>query len=430
LNFQLILVSNELKSSKRNTLKTKQQLIIDKYIAKPIAFLLNFLVRIVGKMLSIDHSLDRDFKRIVICKFKGLGSIIQSTPMIAALREKYPNAEIIFVSTQANEAFLKRIDLIDTILTLQDKNAFALIGSLFKTWFRLVRMRPDVYIDLEIYSNFSTLVTLFSLSKNRIGFYLRSSSFRMGIYTHMMFFNSKVPISEVYLQIARLFGPLKSNPGLFPMDKNIQLNSGFIPKNNYIVINPNASDLRIERRWGKENFRTLIQQIQQKYPDLELILIGSGGERPYVSEVLEGINSPKIRNLAGKTSIDELIGIIKHAYLVITNDTGPMHIAFSCKSSTICLFGPCSPEQYGWIENTKVIYKKVYCSPCVHDFSTPPCKGNNTCMQLIEVSEVMQTVNSFLNDEIPLSSADLFQERTHYFVSNEALGLVNRSSVK
>jgi hypothetical protein len=51
-------------------------------------------------------------------------------------------------------------------------------------------------------------------------------------------------------------------------------------------------------------------------------------------------------------------------------------------------------------------------------------------MQLIEVSEVMQTVNSFLNDEIPLSSADLFQERTHYFVSNEALGLVNRSSVK
>ncbi len=69
-------------------------------------------------------------------------------------------------------------------------------------------MRPDVYIDLEIYSNFSTLVTLFSCSKNRISFYLRSSSFRMGIYTHMMFFNSEVQISEVYLQIARLFGPV------------------------------------------------------------------------------------------------------------------------------------------------------------------------------------------------------------------------------
>jgi ADP-heptose:LPS heptosyltransferase len=409
--------------------KIKQQIIIDQYIAKPIAYLLNFLVRIIGKIASIDHSLDHDFKRIVVCKFKGLGSIIQSTPMLAVIREKYPNAEIIFVSTKANEAFLKRIDLIDTIITLHDKNPFTLIGSVFKAWFRLFRMRPDIYIDLEIYSNFSTLITLFSISKNRIGFYLRSSSFRMGIYTHMMFFNSKVPISEVYLQIARLFGPIKSSPKLFPMDKNIEFSTNLLPSKSYIVINPNASDLRLERRWGKENFKKLIQQISRKYPNYEIVLIGSKDEREYVSEIIEDFDSNNIQNLAGKTNIDELIGIIKNAQLVITNDTGPMHISFSCNSPTICLFGPCSPEQYGWVENTKIIYKKVYCSPCVHDFSTPPCKGNNTCMQLIEVSEVMEAIVSFFEHGMLSNSSNISLDQTQYIVSNETLGLVNRSSL-
>ena len=60
----------------------RKQIVADKIIAKPVAFLLNFLVRIVGQLLSIEHRLDKDFKTIVICKFKGMGSIIQSSPML------------------------------------------------------------------------------------------------------------------------------------------------------------------------------------------------------------------------------------------------------------------------------------------------------------------------------------------------------------
>lgn len=248
-------------------MKTRQQLLIDLYIAKPVAYLMNFLVRIAGKLLAIDHSLDREFKRIVVCKLKGMGSIIQATPMLTALRHRYPDAKITFVSTSANAGILRKVSHIDDIILINDKSMVKLTGSLLQALWRLICLRPDVYIDLEIYSNFSTLVTTFSLARNRIGYYLRSSSFRMGIYTHMMFFNSRVPVSESYLQIARLFGALKQPVTLYPLYQDIALPHYPLPARGYIVINPNASDLRIERRWGAERFHNLIRQCAARYPE-------------------------------------------------------------------------------------------------------------------------------------------------------------------
>src|SRR5690606_41311836 len=99
----------------------RSQILLDKYIAKPVAYLLNFIVRIAGKLLSIDHNLNKDFRTIAICKFKGMGSIIQATPMLQAIRNRFPDAEIIFVSSVANKSLLEKIDLVNTIITLDDR---------------------------------------------------------------------------------------------------------------------------------------------------------------------------------------------------------------------------------------------------------------------------------------------------------------------
>ena len=402
-------------------MNVRTQIIVDKYIAKPIAYLLNFLVRLVGKLLRINHKLDRDFTRIAVCKFKGMGSIIQATPMLEALRKKYPNAEIIFVSTQGNRKFLEKIDLIDTIVTVNDSGFFTFIGSNIKSLFYLMRHRPQVYFDLEIYSDYSTLFTLFTFSTNRVGFYLRSSSFRMGIYTHMMFYNPRVPISKVYLQLAQLLGCEAEGTSLFSLIPG----KTETPHNKaYIVINPNASDLRLERRWGKTNFVQLIRFLLDKHPDYDILLIGSKSERPYTETIASEIEDERLINTAGKTSIDGLIETIAGARLMISNDTGPMHIAFCTNTPVVCLFGPCSPNQYGVSENAHVIYKPVYCSPCVHDFEVPPCKGDNVCMKLIEQMEVTAKVDSLLNEptlSTPLQGTDfLYKEDENVF------GQVNR----
>lgn len=400
-------------------MKIKNQIVIDNLVIRPIAYLLNFLVRIVGKITNIDHSLDKEFKTIVICKFKGLGSIIQSTPMIESFRNAYPNAEIIYLSTESNKTLLDKIHIIDSVYTINDKSIFKLITSLIKVQMKLIQKRPDVFIDLEIYSNFSTLVGVFSFAKNRIGFYLRSSSFKMGIYTHMMFFNSTLPISEVYYQLFRLFKKEIPKPKLYPLKSNSNLS---LP-NKYIVINPNASDLRIERRWDISNFEAIIKIILNQYSDYSIILIGSKNEEEYTNQLLNVENlDNRLISLAGKTSMDELIHVITNATLVITNDTGPMHLSFACEKATICLFGPCSPNQYGFYENTKIVYKKLYCSPCVHDFNIPPCKGNNLCMQMIKVQEIKELIEEVIENK----KMNKAEKEINYSVEGNVLGLVIR----
>jgi ADP-heptose:LPS heptosyltransferase len=380
------------------------------------------VARFLGMILGVDHSLNKPFKRIVVCKFKGMGSIIQATPMLQALRQKFPNAEIVFVSTKSNAQFLKKIDLIDSIITINDTGFFNLLGTSISCIFKLWKKKADVYIDLEIYSNFSTLVSLFSLAKNRIGFYLRESSYRMGIYTHMMFFNPRVPISEVYVQIARLFGEVPQDLHLFPIYKNTVSEKNNTSK--YIVINPNASDLRIERRWAAQNFTALIKLILEKYPHQDLVLIGAPSEKEYTQTVSNSINSDRLTNMAGKTTMDELIVLIKNAQLVITNDTGPMHLAFACNTPTVCLFGPCSPQQYGTQKNATIIYKGLYCSPCVHDFNIPPCAGDNMCMKLISVDEVFEAVCRNLDGS--LRSEKTQDSDPSFGAESKVFGLVKR----
>ncbi|MDY0140475.1 MAG: glycosyltransferase family 9 protein [Bacteroidales bacterium] len=401
-------------------MNTRTKLFLDKSIAKPFAYLLNFLVRIVGKIARINHNLDKDFKTIAVCKFKGMGSIIQSTPMLQALRKKFPSAEIIYVSSKSNEAFLKKINLIDTVVVVDDSGLFKFIWTNFSALFFLIKKHPEVYFDLEIYSDYSTIFTTFSLSKNRIGFYLRSSTFRMGIYTHMMFFNTRVPVSKAYLQLSKILDCETEDLSLYNF-----ASKGLQPKklsDNYIVINPNASDLRLERRWGKQNFIDLISYMLDKYQELDILLIGSKDEIEYTGEISKEFSNKRLIDTSGKTSLDELISIIANAKLMITNDTGPMHIAFSSNTPVICFFGPCSPEQYGISKNAYPIYKPIYCSPCVHDFETPPCKGNNSCMNLISCDEVVKIVDQILNNQNPKIENSKFV----YSYENKVLGMVNR----
>ena len=94
-------------------MKVNAKIWIDRNIIKHLVWLLNGLVRIVGKVLNLNHDLKRNFERVAIAKYKGMGSILQATPLLNSLRAKYPNAEITFISTKSNKAFLETLPMID-----------------------------------------------------------------------------------------------------------------------------------------------------------------------------------------------------------------------------------------------------------------------------------------------------------------------------
>jgi ADP-heptose:LPS heptosyltransferase len=273
-------------------LKLKSKIVIDKYIGLPMVYVLNVLARIMGFFLRIDHSLGRPVKTIAVCKFVGMGSIVQSTPLLKTLRKNYPSAKIIYITNISNGSLFHFIDEADEVFHVSDKSIGLLISSNLSLLLKLWKNRPDVYIDLEIYSNYSSVITTMSLAKNRMGFFKDDKTYRKGMYTHMIFYNIKSPVSQTYLQFARLLGcketitevsinASKIDPGSRAIVSS-KLNNAITGK--YILINPNASDLRLERRWPKENFVQLIRQLSKEFPGLKMILIGDKNESEYVPE--------------------------------------------------------------------------------------------------------------------------------------------------
>lgn len=322
-----------------------------------------------------------------------MGSIIQATPLIQTLRKNYPRAKIIFITTSGNAALLKHIPEIDEVILVSDNNIRSIIRTSFKLIIKLWRIEPELYFDLEFYSNYSGIITTLSKATNRFGFYNPEKAYRKGIYNYLVPFSVDAPISETYLQFTDL---LKCDHKITTL--KIELPSSHSEFKNkialaegkkYIVVNPNASDLRLERRWPKNSFAEVLAFLLTHYPSHKIILIGNKTEAEYVNEIAHTFKKDSnLIDSSAKLTLTELILLIAGADLMLTNDTGPMHVAFALKVKTISLFGPCSPKQYGTIKNGITFYKKVDCSPCVHTFLIPPCKGNNICMKNISVQEV------------------------------------------
>ena len=392
-------------------MNTRIQIGIDKTFGSFLNILLFGIVRLFGKILRINHDLNRPFQRIVVCKLKGMGSIVQASALLATLRKNYPTAEIIFVSTEANKSILNFYgDQINGTVLIQDNSIFQLIKSSISALWKLWKFRPQVYIDIEVYSNYSSLLCTLSAASNRFGYYKSDKNYRSGLYTHLMYYNIKAPLSEIYLQMARILPIKEVDHELIPLILSDEIQSDSIRKLrefnpkiepfNYLVINPNASDLRLERRWPADNFIQLIQEIRVLEPEMFLVLIGNKQEANYVNEIAKHFQQDnRVIDSSGRLKLDELIAVMNNAKGIITNDTGPLHLALALRKKTIGLFGPCAPDQYGQMQTCIPVYTNVYCSPCVHEFINPPCAGDNQCMKRINVSMVINAWKKLMEEQ-------------------------------
>ncbi len=183
----------------------------------------------------------------------------------------------------------------------------------------------------------------------------------------------------------------------------------------YVVVNVNASDLLIERRWPAERFVEVIEWLLTRESSA-VVLTGAPGERSYVTEVVGRVRGETVRlvNLAGELTLGGLFALLEDARCVITNDTGPMHMAWALGAPTVAHFRPVNPAHYGMVgDRFRILRKPVYCSPCVHEVDEPPCNGNNICMQRVGVAEVIEAVESLLSGQadagpIGVSDVDFF----------------------
>lgn len=399
-------------------MKTRHKLLVDRIVGLPISWALNLMARGLGGVLHRDHSVARaNTRTIVIAKYVGMGSLLQATPLIRSVRAAFPEARLILVTGRGCRGLAERIEYIDEIVLVDDSGLFRLAGSSLGTIARLIKERVDLYFDLELYSAYASIMALLSLARNRVGFFRVSAEHKRGNYTHLMYFNARHPIRYVYLQLGRLVGCEPVEPDRLGrmriLDRDREEVAGRLDpllagRRRYFVVNPNASDLMLERRWAAEKFAGLIEQLVALY-EMPVVLTGTAAERPYVGRLASSIGEggERVLNLAGELSLGGLLALLDGARCVITNDTGPMHMALALGAPTVGLFGPVDPRHYGWVDpKVRMIHKPLYCSPCVHEVDEPPCHGNNVCMKRISIEEVLRAVESVMMSPADSSSGE------------------------
>jgi len=173
---------------------------------------------------------------------------------------------------------------------------------------------------------------------------------------------------------------------------NPNLKSSFTNSAPVIGINPGAS-YGEAKRWYPEEFAKVAAELSNKYD----ILIFGGPNEKKIAEDIEKLLIEKgvsnYQNIAGKTSISELVSQISSLDLFLTGDSGPMHIAAGFQVPTVAIFGPTRDKETSqWMNQKSIIVKKTLdCQPCMK--RTCPLKHHN-CMKLIKAREVLNAIES------------------------------------
>ena len=420
----------------------RQRVLADRLVALPLEFAFNGLARLLGATMRRDHTESAtNVRRIAVAKLVGMGSIVQATPLLRALRARFPGARITLVTLAANRDLVASLPGVDDAVYLDDSGAARMAISTARAVVTLIRRRIDLYFDLELYSAFASLLALWAIARNRIGFYRRSTQYKNGTYTHLVYFNNRMPVRRLYLQLGRVVGaahPAEDAVGPLAVPDDARRSAaakmadatGWPAGEPYLVVNANASPLLLERRWPAEFVVEAIDRLTGL--GHRVVLIGSGSERPYVAGLIDRL-SPAARdraaNAAGLLALPETLAVLDGAAVVLTNDTGPMHLAVALGRPTVCLFGPVDPDHYGHpADHVVTLYAPVFCSPCVHEIDEPPCNGNNVCMQRLTPDLVVGSVLQLLEPgpprggrvRLPVVSDD---------AQDNPLGLVVRASM-
>jgi len=158
-------------------------------------------------------------------------------------------------------------------------------------------------------------------------------------------------------------------------------------------INPGAS-YGSAKRWYPEEFAKVASELSSKY---DIIIFGGLSEVDIASDIEKALIENGIdnyQNLAGNTTIPELINHISKLDLFITGDSGPMHVAAAFQVPTVAIFGPTKDDETSqWMnEKSSIVKKNLDCQPCMK--RTCPLQHHN-CMNLIKAVDVLSAVKTF-----------------------------------
>ncbi len=335
-------------------------------------------------------------KKILVVNVNWVGDVVLSTPVFKALKDNYPEAFISCLAVPRVREILERSPGVDRIISYDEKGIHKTPWAKLKLIAALRREHFDAAFILHRSLTRALLIFLAGIPQ-RIGYATKN---RGWLLTRRIFEPvGSLHRSDYYLKVIEAFNIRVNDricelkPG--PRDKNIEdmlRGNGITEKDFLVVVHVGGNwDLK---RWPQDNFALLIKQLASRY-QAKIVIPGTREDIGLAQEIARASGIDPVL-LAGKTNLKELMTLMERADLVISSDSGPVHIANSLGVDVVGIFGPTRPEVTAPRGKGRVfiLQKDVGCNrhPCY--FLQCP---DNVCMQAITVQDVLETIEKIRN---------------------------------
>lgn len=335
---------------------------------------------------------------ILVVNVNWLGDVIFSSPVFRALKTAYPGARLSCLAVPRVKDVLECVPFIDEVIVYDEdgrhKGPFGKAGLAYQ----LRRRRFDAAFLLHKSLTRALLVYLAGIPQ-RIGYDTKK---RGMLLTHAVPYpcETKTHRLDYYLNIVESFGVRPaSRMAELRVDQaadeevGLMLAEHSIGQRDFVVVlNPGGNwDLK---RWPGESFVKLLKRLcAGSDPEVKIILTGAQSDAGLTGDMIARIpqRNGRVMDLAGKMGLKHLIALMARADIVVSADSGPLHIANSVGTDTIGLFGPTRPEVTGPRGRGRsfILQRDVGCNRNACYYLKCP---DNSCMQAVHVEDVVDAV--------------------------------------
>jgi ADP-heptose:LPS heptosyltransferase len=356
--------------------------------------------------------------------------------MFELIRAKYPRSSIHLLLFGRNQGLLEVLDLVPraNLLILDDRSFLGFVLSGIRILRSFHRLRIDTVFDCELFSRISSLISLLSGAKVRVGFHPHTQEglYRGDFINRPVIYNPYVHISAQFMTMVHSLEQqgtpstkIVDPPGPLPEPKTLRLDPAErmafhkrfytdfpeLGRGKLVLLYPGGGLLPI-RAWPLVHYCEVAKDLTRM--GYVVGVIGMAEDRPMAEKICSEHSGRSCLNLAGYTkSIKELVLLMEGASLLITNDGGPGHFACLTSTPSIVLYGPETPALYGTLGgNARFLYQGLPCSPCLtaYNHRKSPCDGNNVCMKSISPWRVVEIAYELLGKSCPSGNRSVENE--------------------
>ncbi len=333
--------------------------------------------------------------RIAVRAPNWIGDSILAIPSIKSLKSNFLHSEIFVVANNWVKDIFLSLDFVSDVIIIPDKNDLKSLRAAAQK-IKKYKIEAGLLLPNSFMSAF-----LFYMARIPERWGYKKDGRSILLTKHVSCKNPRKQIHQVqyYQNLISGLGfktcPSQLHIEVTPQEKAraqdflSTLNAN--PKNKLVILNPGAY-YGPAKRWPASKYALLAEMLQKKF-DVDLLIIGSSAEAP-LSESISFHLKKKPVNLAGKISLRMLAGIMSLADLVVSNDSGPMHLSNALRTPVVALFGPTVPSATRpFHQPHKAIKKDVPCWPC----SYRECPYEHQCMLKITPEEVFQECTNFIS---------------------------------